>query len=806
MSDENAATETSTVDAWIVTHRNTVYRHIAHAALHVGQKPAALDGITLRTHQHTAVERIEQAIATHGGALLADAVGLGKTYTALAVANRYDTLHVLAPAALLPMWRRALAAVHQPASSLHSLQSLSRRPLAPCTCHGTCLVIIDEAHHLRTRNTVRYRNAARFTANRKVLLLSATPLHNRPQDLTNLLALFVGTRANALDDDSLAQCIIRRTASHTPLETLPAVREHAPWTLPENPAVLEHLLALPTPLPARDGAAAGALIRLGLLRAWCSSDAALSHTIRTRQLRGEALLHSLAHGRYPSLRELQSFIVGNDAIQLGFPELLAAVHSTETIRCLSTLTTHLDALGRLLQIHIRTSVADPERAAMLRSLIKQDDGDLRRGQQPSEPPVIAFSQFASTVRALHRALSDLAGVASLTATGGRIASGPIARQQLIAQFAPRAHERPPPPSHEHIQLLLTTDLLSEGVNLQDAGRLVHLDLPWTDATRAQRVGRIARMGSPHRTVDVFTMAPPPGIEATLRIRATLERKARLARTLVGADTVTTNKTAPAELAAESAADLATRLDTQLRSWRDLPPDDRANVAPRRRTSARHARACATDRTPVEVAAVHAAQNGWIAVACIDGLPRVFAHLDEAGAVGAADHVTDAHNILSLMRAIDAIDVPNLAAATPDHRRIAQAFADIARWCADARIATLTGPSARAISVAQARALRELAARVAALPAVARVQVAGRLRWVESSLRAAHSVADEEALDAWRRKSAPLPFSDWMNSLPSSVTRNRASHDHECAAIAVPLQTTDRVVALLLLCDDATGVK
>ena len=46
-------------------------------------------------------------------------------------------------------------------------------------------------------------------------------------------------------------------------------------------------------------------------------------------------------------------------------------------------------------------------------------------------------------------------------------------------------------------LLLTTDLASEGVNLQDASVVVHLDLPWTAARLEQRVGRVARLASAH---------------------------------------------------------------------------------------------------------------------------------------------------------------------------------------------------------------------------------------------------------------------------------------------------------------------
>src|SRR5207344_2385706 len=97
---------------------------------------------------------------------------------------------------------------------------------------------------------------------------------------------------------------------------------------------------LPAPLPAHDGAVAGALVRLGLLRAWCSSDAALTHALRRRILRGEALRHALEGGRHPTTAELRGWLVGDHEVQLAFPELMAG-HAPETGPLLEVLTRHL---------------------------------------------------------------------------------------------------------------------------------------------------------------------------------------------------------------------------------------------------------------------------------------------------------------------------------------------------------------------------------------------------------------------------------------------------------------------------------
>src|SRR5439155_12269612 len=90
--------------------------------------------------------------------------------------------------------------------------------------------------------------------------------------------------------------------------------------------------------------------------------------------------------------------------------------------------------------------------------------------------VLAFSESANTVRAYFASMRSDAGVGMLTASEARIASGRLSRDGLLARFAPVAQGAPTPHPRERVTLLLATDLLSEGINLQDAAVVVHLDL------------------------------------------------------------------------------------------------------------------------------------------------------------------------------------------------------------------------------------------------------------------------------------------------------------------------------------------
>jgi hypothetical protein len=119
----------------------------------------------------------------------------------------------------------------------------------------------------------------------------------------------------------------------------------------------------------------------------------------------------------------------------------------------------------------------------------------------------------------------------LTANEARIASGRLPRDQLLDRFAPFGQGAREPVLREQVSLLLATDLLSEGVNLQDASIVVHFDLPWNPTRLSQRLGRVRRPGGAP-LVQSWLMAPPATTELLLRVEARLRAKlARAERTI-----------------------------------------------------------------------------------------------------------------------------------------------------------------------------------------------------------------------------------------------------------------------------------
>ena len=154
----------------------------------------------LRPEQQPSLRRVVAALRRYGGCLLADPVGSGKTYVALATAGLEASASTtcVVPASLLEEWRRAAASVGVKVA----LWSHERLSLGTAPAGNPRLVIVDESHRFRNPATRRYATLARWLVGRQVLLVSATPVVNRLGDLASQLLLAV--RDDALRLEGLA--------------------------------------------------------------------------------------------------------------------------------------------------------------------------------------------------------------------------------------------------------------------------------------------------------------------------------------------------------------------------------------------------------------------------------------------------------------------------------------------------------------------------------------------------------------------------------------------------------------------------
>ncbi|MEX2156636.1 MAG: DEAD/DEAH box helicase [Gemmatimonadales bacterium] len=509
----------------------------------------------LAPHQVPAAERLTAIVARHGGALLADAVGLGKSYVALAVAlARAEPFALVVPAVLVPQWRTLLARFALDATII-THESLSVRPVRPSGRQAVGFVVVDEAHRFRNPDTNRYRALARMVVGSRVLLVTATPVHNRLADLFHLFRLFlrdhalaalgvpslrhaargdvraqgdmdVGARhAVPLLDPAAARFIVARSRDRVrggyasgPRPVALSFPRSTHATIRAGPApddVLADLIAGIERL--RAGGSAAPLLRLMLLRRLGSSLAAFRASLLRHEAYLELAARAATEGRGLSPQEFQRCFpraAESDLQLVLFPLLLDAGPADQAAD-------DRRVMARLREILACASTHDPKADALERLL----------AARPAK--TIVFSDAQPTVRYLVQRLRSRR-VAAVFGAAGRFAAGDASRHEVLCAFAPRAQNAPRPARALETDLLIATDLLSEGLNLQDAEQVVHYDLPWSPARLAQRVGRIDRLGSPHADIATVTFLPPEPLAEALAIEERLAAKVG-AQVVAGAD-------------------------------------------------------------------------------------------------------------------------------------------------------------------------------------------------------------------------------------------------------------------------------
>lgn len=167
----------------------------------------------------------------------------------------------------------------------------------------------------------------------------------------------------------------------------------------------------------------------------------------------------------------------------------------------------------------------PDRDAKLKALF-----ELLTGHHKDEK-VIVFSQFADTVRYLEEQLCRMGLQQAAGVTGD--SENPTA---LAWRFSPESNKRRDTITPEwELRVLLATDVLSEGQNLQDCAIVVNYDLPWAIIRLIQRAGRVDRIGQKAKEIKCYSFLPAEGVERIIHLRARVRRRLQENAEVVGAD-------------------------------------------------------------------------------------------------------------------------------------------------------------------------------------------------------------------------------------------------------------------------------
>ncbi len=238
----------------------------------------------------------------------------------------------------------------------------------------------------------------------------------------------------------------------------------------------------------------------------------------------------------------------------------------------------IEALRRILDI---AGDWNPDQDPKLAALY-----DLLMNQHPNDK-VLVFTQFADTALYLGKQLGRY-GVDKLEV----VTSDSEDPYAIARRFSPLSNNVAED-SLDELRVLITTDVLSEGQNLQDAHIVVNYDLPWAIIRLIQRAGRVDRIGQTSKTILVYSFFPADGVESIIHLRQRLIERLRINQETIGTDElffeeeVSSGKGAPSfqqlrDLYTEKAGvldddsadediDLAS---LALREWKKASPKDR----------------------------------------------------------------------------------------------------------------------------------------------------------------------------------------------------------------------------------------
>ncbi len=148
---------------------------------------------------------------------------------------------------------------------------------------------------------------------------------------------------------------------------------------------------------------------------------------------------------------------------------------------------------------------------------------------PAGEKLLIFTQFADTALYLYEQLEDRRIKDLAVATNA--SADPV---HLARRFSPKSNGGLSAGESE-LRVLIATDVLAEGQNLQDCARVVNYDLPWAIVRLTQRAGRVDRIGQEHDTIYVFSFWPTEGVDRLIRLRGRLMDRLRANQEVIGSD-------------------------------------------------------------------------------------------------------------------------------------------------------------------------------------------------------------------------------------------------------------------------------
>ncbi|WIL38000.1 helicase-related protein [Kurthia sp. YJT4] len=534
-----------------------------------------LDDLT--EFQVFAVRKSIQILEKYNGVIIADSVGLGKTYIAKGLL-RYFSLQgmntlIICPASLKTMWEQQANELNIPITLL-TQENIGKNGIPLNEIQKINNIIIDEAHNFRNDNANRYKELIQVTMGKKIVQLTATPVNNSIYDLYNLLTLFlkdddfknkfgiaklknVFNNYEEMEDqvtNILNEVMIRRSRTFIkkkyvnnnknlyinskkikfPKRHLKKISYSISDLYGEDifieiASIIEHLNL---PIISEESFSEklqfnnNALVKTILLKRFESSVEAFRNSIMKQIQYCNLLLSSIEAGflitKKDVMDELDSdnFDILNNITKINLSDYQGNLEDL-----LFKITDDKESLNKIL---IMIEDIDSERDVKLQALISHIKLTYHKNNQQK---LLVFTQFKDTARYIYKHLLDtnfgiVSEIDSKNNQNNR-------KEKLVAQFSPNANPELFDPEKPEINILISTDILSEGQNLQDCNTIINYDLTWNPVKIIQREGRIDRITTEYNNIYIYNFIPDDRLDSILNLTKRLSEKIKYINETIG---------------------------------------------------------------------------------------------------------------------------------------------------------------------------------------------------------------------------------------------------------------------------------
>jgi len=518
-------------------------------------------------YQREAVSDAKSKLQEYGGVFLADVVGLGKTYISAMLAQQLDGRNlIICPPILKDYWENTFQDFRVPAT-VESLGKLDE--IIEIVSHREYKnVFIDEAHRFRNESTQTYEKLKQVCWGKRVILVSATPQNNTPFDLLSQIKLFQKGRNSTLPNlknlekyFSLLQKRLDGIDRLKNFDTYISIIKENSKKIREN--VLKYLIVRRTRKDIKEYFIKD-LTKKGLKFPEIEpprklyyqfdkhTDFIFNETISKIRLFKYARYTPLLYLKHPDPEEevgqrnlrrfmkvllvkrlessffafkntLNRFLYSYEQFINMFDKGTIYISKKYTNKIFDLL--EKDNVDEIMKLVEEEKVRDYKKNDFLPKFLKdlKDDikilkeiialweditvdpkiGEFKRKLSTEkilkDNKIIVFTESMETAEYLEHNLKSIYNDAVLSFSSK---SGSPVREKIIQNFDPKCKT-----PKNNIKILISTDILSEGVNLHRSNVVINYDIPWNPIRIIQRVGRINRVDTKFDKIFIYNFFP-----------------------------------------------------------------------------------------------------------------------------------------------------------------------------------------------------------------------------------------------------------------------------------------------------------